>query len=327
MYLQTITANNSYKFSCTVNGKRYSTTLYGNYPACQEKATNIRQELKEAASDGREVSLISDRVKDVVAKPLTLSEASLKIYRRNWTYLKDGDRKMAHLNTIIDTIGDIPLKDLTTDKVEELAEELAKDRGLSTVNRYLTTLKTLCNKAYHNWGELNKLPIFPKFKEPQGRVRVLTYTEEKVVLTTLSKAAFIVLLDTGMRLGELLSLKSQHVDFNNSSITITSDNAKSGKRRVIPMTPRVVEYILEARRFTEHQIRESWRFARERLELLNDPEFVIHACRHTCASRLVQRGVPLLVVRDLLGHSTVQVTEKYAHVKQTDLVNAMKVLE
>ena len=59
----------------------------------------------------------------------------------------------------------------------------------------------------------------------------------------------------------------------------------------------------------------------------HDKEFVPHCLRHTCASRLVQRGVPLLVVKEWLGHADIQMTLKYSHLCPTNLEDAVKVLE
>lgn len=63
------------------------------------------------------------------------------------------------------------------------------------------------------------------------------------------------------------------------------------------------------------------------MRLETDSEFVIHALRHTCASRLVNAGVDLYVVKEWLGHSSIQMTEKYAHLNPDKLVHAANVLE
>jgi site-specific recombinase XerD len=61
--------------------------------------------------------------------------------------------------------------------------------------------------------------------------------------------------------------------------------------------------------------------------LEGDKEFVIHSTRHTCASRMVNAGVDLYVVKEVLGHSSIQVTEKYAHLAPHKLSDAVAVLE
>jgi len=63
------------------------------------------------------------------------------------------------------------------------------------------------------------------------------------------------------------------------------------------------------------------------MNLEHDEQFIPHCLRHTCASRLVQRGVPIMVVQEWLGHKTIQMTMRYAHLCPTNLEAAVKVLE
>jgi site-specific recombinase XerD len=59
----------------------------------------------------------------------------------------------------------------------------------------------------------------------------------------------------------------------------------------------------------------------------HDKEFIPYALRHTCASRLVQRGVPLTVIQKWLGHESIRVTQRYAKIRPEDLFAAVDVLE
>ena len=61
--------------------------------------------------------------------------------------------------------------------------------------------------------------------------------------------------------------------------------------------------------------------------LVDDKEFIMHALRHTCATRLVNRGIDLYVVKEFLGHSTIQVTERYAHLSPDKLAHAAEILD
>lgn len=80
---------------------------------------------------------------------------------------------------------------------------------------------------------------------------------------------------------------------------------------------------------SKHEAERAWRWVRSEMGLEGDSEFVIHcATRHTFASRLLNKNVPLPVIRDLLGHSTVLITEKvYAHLCASKLVQAVEVLD
>ena len=63
------------------------------------------------------------------------------------------------------------------------------------------------------------------------------------------------------------------------------------------------------------------------MKLEDDPQFVVHMLRHTCASRLVQRGVPLAVVQKWMGHSNIQTTLRYAHLAPESLMVGKEALE
>ena len=58
----------------------------------------------------------------------------------------------------------------------------------------------------------------------------------------------------------------------------------------------------------------------------DDKEFVLHCLRHTCASRLVQKGVQIQVVQQWLGHKSIQMTLRYAHLNVNNLMDAVHVL-
>jgi site-specific recombinase XerD len=76
-----------------------------------------------------------------------------------------------------------------------------------------------------------------------------------------------------------------------------------------------------------HSFRQTWDRAKVTLGLSDDAQLVPHALRHTTASRLVQRGVTLKVVQEWLGHKTITVTMRYAHLAPANLLAAVKVLE
>ena len=78
---------------------------------------------------------------------------------------------------------------------------------------------------------------------------------------------------------------------------------------------------------TEYQCENAWRFARKAVGLEKDTQCVIHACRHTTATRLINNGIDLYVVKEWLGHGSIQVTERYAHLSPNKLLHAAKMLE
>jgi integrase len=226
--------------------------------------------------------------------------------------------------------------------VADLVSKLeARSITPATVNRYLAALKTILRHNKQPWDHIQLK------KEPEGRIRVLTDEEETTVVNLLRNTAHSrkryyypevadlveVLVDTGCRLSEMLKLKYKDINFKNNLISIWVN--KGEKPRSMPMTTRV-RRILHARnsgslakpfRVSIDQAERAWRWTRGMMELQDDAEFVIHALRHTCASRLVNNGVDLYVVKEWLGHSSIQVTEKYAHLSPHKLVHAAEMLE
>jgi len=171
------------------------------------------------------------------------------------------------------------------------------------------------------------------------------------VAAPLLRSMIIAALDTGMRRGEMLALRFADVDVSRRLITLRGATTKSGKTRVVPIGTTRLMAVLEwlrldaaggrksedtpvfsnevgeaTKTFTRawtltvlkaHGIDPIWRkgtykdLARESLEQLRAIDLHWHDLRHEYASRLVERGVPLAQVRDLLGHASIVTTERY----------------
>lgn len=168
----------------------------------------------------------------------------------------------------------------------------------------------------------------------EGRVRWITRLEASALVSACRQcirphlAVFVlVALNTGARRGELLGLEWSRVDFDHCLILLEPENNKSRRRRSIPLNETAVAALREIQGWQASVVPGAkWVFQWERgrittfktawktaLRVSGIDDFRIHDLRHTCASWLVMSGVTLQVVKDLLGHSSVTVTEKYAH--------------
>lgn len=236
-----------------------------------------------------------------------------------------------------------PLSEITTDWIYAWVTRLRQiGNSNGTINRKLAALSKIMSHAFHR-GKMPAKPNFPKRKqEPEGRQRFLTQEEETRALAFLSQwekdehvEVFCVLVDTGMRPSELWRLETRHCNFETGMLLIPK--TKNNKARSVPMTSRVkgiiarrLELTPQGQRvfpFDNNWMEHVWQRLRYSMQLGDDKEFVPYALRHTCASRLVQRGVHLSVVKEWLGHKNIQVTMRYAHLSPANLSEAVKVLE
>ena len=205
-----------------------------------------------------------------------------------------------------------------------------------TINRKMSCLSRMLRFALQR-GYISQRFHFPIKKESKGRIRFVTPEEEAVILEKSSdklKPLFTFLLYTGARVGE--ALKLTWADFNWTNKVVTFWDTKSGESRTIPMTLKVLKVLWELQRngldgpfsdIKQFTINRTWTSIRDQMNLTYDKEFVPHALRHTCASRLIQRGVPIVVVKEWLGHKTIQMTMRYAHLAPTNLLEAVGALE
>jgi integrase len=215
-----------------------------------------------------------------------------------------------------------------------------RQRGNSnaTINRKMAALSKLLRKAY-KMGDIHSLPEFRRQKERAGRIRFLERDEEARLFAAIrarNEDAYrlsVFLVDSGCRLGEALGLIWNDIHDHRVSFWIT----KSGRSRTIPLTVRSQEatrITFERRRpkgpfamLTQPQYRAIWNEAKTEVGLGADTQVVPHILRHTCASRLVQGGIDIRRVQMWLGHQTLQMTMRYAHLATHDLDGCVTVLE
>lgn len=221
----------------------------------------------------------------------------------------------------------------------------------ATVNRELALLSSAINFAVREWEWEIPNPVSRrKLREPEGRIRWITRAEAAALVRaarTIPRAPYlpdfiVVALHTGCRAGELLGLEWQRVDLQAGLIHLEGHHTKAGRRRSVPLNQTARRAILSRARYRAENCPASpWVFCRksgDRLEWLHRSfriaceragikDFRIHDLRHTCAAWLVSSGVPLPEVRDLLGHGSITMTEKYAHLAPDNVRSAVARLD
>lgn len=222
----------------------------------------------------------------------------------------------------------------------------------STINRELDLLSAAFNYAADvlEWNVRNPT-IRMSLKESEPRLRWLTREQADRLILEASKvgwksphlADFIRLaLNTGCRKNELLKLSWDRVNLEAGYIRLDGTNTKNGKRRFVPLSAVAREALENRAKFrAEHCPESPWVFSHrngERVQFLQNgfetackqagiSDFRVHDLRHTCASWLVSAGATLPEVKELLGHSSIEMTERYAHLSPDNLARVTKTLD
>ncbi len=221
--------------------------------------------------------------------------------------------------------------------LDELIGKLrARGNSNATINRKMAALSKLLRKA-QKMGDIHSLPEFRRQKERSGRIRFLSRDEEDRLFAAIARRnadagrLSVFLVDTGCRLGEAIGLNWNDVIGGKASFWIT----KSARARSVPLTCRAQEAVSIPKdghkgpfaMLKQAQYRTFWNDAKAEIGLSQDDQVVPHVLRHTCASRLVQGGIDLRRVQMWLGHQTLQMTMRYAHLATSDLDPCVDVLE
>lgn len=204
-----------------------------------------------------------------------------------------------------------------------------------TINLELTVLRSMCNwAANHELINSDDIPKFKMLKVSKKLPRYLSTEESQNLLSAAKNYSkqmhlFVALgLYTGLRLNELRYLDWENIDLEKDILSVKKKKGfvpKSGKERNVPI-PKSLKCILSeyaekrgslfiARKKRRTKFQHSFRRIVENagLEAFGENRVTPHTMRHTYASHLVMNGVPLYTVSKLLGHSSVTVTEIYAH--------------
>lgn len=218
-----------------------------------------------------------------------------------------------------------------------------RDQGYSagTIHVVKCTLRSLINFAWDRGHTSERAPIVKSDPIRNGRIRFLTYEEEALVLNHMRAArwepyaeAVEFLIDTGCRKDEMHKLEWQDVDLKTGRITFWE--TKTNTPRTVRMTDRVQSF-LKVRKLrasknfvfdgvSPNVLYRAWWSTREALGFAKDRQFVIHALRHTCCTRLLGAGVDIRTVQQWMGHSSLAVTQRYAHFIPQRLDDAVKAL-
>lgn len=245
------------------------------------------------------------------------------------------------------------MKDITKEKVKRAMHHMksTKKNRPSTIVYNFAVFKAAieyCRKDL-DW-ELENVLSKVRFETAGKRVRWITKEESKSLINSANQllckdnlVSFIIIaLNTGMRKSEILKLRWKSINFANRIIVLNHNENKSGKTRSVPINNNSLNALKYRLEFVKrHCPNTEWVMCKANGERWQRPDksfnkasanagiedFRIHDMRHTCASWLVSAGVPLADVRDVLGHSSIKMTERYAHLAPHRAMNAVSILD
>jgi integrase len=242
-----------------------------------------------------------------------------------------------------ENLGRITLADVTKSMLIEKRDLLintpkqnGEPRSPAAVNRYMTALSTVFSVAVNDWEWLDTHPMqkLAKLREPRGRVRFLDDKERAKLLKACqaSKNPYLYLtvvlaLSTGARKGEIQNIKWQDVDFARKAIVL--HDTKNNERRVLPLAGHALELMRKHQKVQRidspfvfpsydkpsqpQDVRAAWETA---LAETGIQDFRFHDLRHSAASYLAMNGASLAEIAEVLGHKTLAMVKRYAHLSE-----------
>lgn len=315
--------------------------------------------MAEIALKKKLVMIVENKFLDIKNQPkIRLNELAdkyiefyLKPNRPTWW--KSEKHNIRHL---LEFFGNIYLREITPMKIEEFRQDRLKQVSRcrvnknpavqlkyiskASVNKNVGCLRAMLNKAIE-WGFLvgkNPAAGIKFYKVDNKRLRFLEKEDIKRLLGFCQghlKDLVEFAINTGMRKGEIFNLKWHDVDYASGMIHILI--TKNGEKREIPMNESIKNILFRVKKhpdspyvFASHtgkafiDVKKSFNNA---LAKAGIKDFRWHDLRHTAASHLVMGGVDLNTVREILGHKSLALTLRYAHLSCDHKKRALKALD
>ena len=251
--------------------------------------------------------------------------------------LKDPYNRIRHLRSWQNELKELPLSELTPERIKNFRKKLRSKVSSATANRYVASLSAALTHAVKVLGWMEKNPAFrvKRLKEPKNRTRFLSEKELDDLIGACSSLhnypemhpIVLIAVTTGMRRSEILKLR--WIDCEIASLRILVRDSKNNESRSVPLVGPALDALKRwgkvrpldsnALVFPSHTISASdrlldidhaWKLIRSSAGLVN---FRFHDLRHTAASYLAMSGAGLRDIGDILGHKSLSMTLKYSH--------------
>jgi len=263
------------------------------------------------------------------------------------------EKRYALNRRLLPAFGHLPLSHITTNIIDaRVAEWMREGLGVKRINNVLTVLRRALRCA-EEWGLLDRVPLVRHHRYFPPVPRYLTRVESDRLLQVMEpgfwRTLVLFMLRTGVRFGEASALRWEDLDLDSDQPFVAirraisggevADPKTAGSRRTIALVPELVIAlrVLHHQRPTTEWVftAPSGRFYRpdncasvlkRACRRAGVPVVTWHKLRHSCATQLLASGVPLAAIKELLGHTSIEVTTMYAHVAPNLMWDYMHVL-
>jgi len=324
------------------NGRRYRKRSPVNTMAgAKEYESQLRQKIAKG---------------EKIEKERTEAEEKFSKFAWDWfeIYVKNNNKHSEIISKesilrvhLVPFFGNIAIEDINNQIVEKYKREKMKTSICNkTINNQLAVLRKCLDTAVE-WEILENMPKIKRLKTPPSKFHYLQENECELLLKNANgnlKDMILLGLRTGLRFGEIIALTWEDVDFNRKMLSINKSiskgllgTTKSNRNRYLPLSLQLCKMLENKKRIGEYI------FSSKDKKALNQARYCKllhkvckqigikkigwHVLRHTFASHLIQKGVSLKAVQELLGHSDIQTTMRYAHLNSDNLRAAIDVLE
>lgn len=218
----------------------------------------------------------------------------------------------------------------------------AKRSGNSVCRELATISKVFVLAIKKSYCEENPVKKVDWPHEPNRRERVLSDAEEELILSKMIgkyanlRAPFLTALYSGMRRGEMFSLRWMDIDFERGFFRLRETTTKSSKARTVPLIEPAHAELAALRKDCESKPaapvfpiskERASDLLRELLDSLDLKGVGLHTLRHSFASRGARAGIPPFYMKEILGHEDMDMTAYYSHSGREDLIREAKKLE
>ncbi len=308
----------------------------------QENFQLIKQSFKDIANIYEDSSIFETPIKPLIRKKRIISDRNKEMVRSYISYLKGKRYSESTVKTYFTFLADflafvnhIPLENLTNRDVEIFIEEVFIPRGysISTHRQFISALKLFIvfypNSHIQNLAltRPKRSKFLPTVLSKEEIIDILRYTRNLK-----HRAILALIYSAGLRIGELLNLQLKHIDIDRRQIIIK--NSKGRKDRNVILAESFIPLLLNYLNtynpsifFAEGKLGQKYSapsiraFLKRSCKAANVSKTVTpHTLRHSYATHLLENGIDLRYIQELLGHSKPETTMLYTHVSKKDLL-------